>query len=188
MEKSNEKRARILDAAIDVFCAQGYDAASMAQVAAKAGIAKGTLYLYFESKQSLFEQTYQLCMQQRMRRCCEGIDPCAPVPDQLSQRLRNGMRWELEAPLKNRLVRVYQAHPQFNAALPDCPWASIGQLMEQGLAAGELRPLPQELLGELFTHFGSAVYYYIAAHPHLAEDEALWENIRAGLRGCLCAD
>jgi AcrR family transcriptional regulator len=46
---------RILDAATAVFAAQGYDRASMAAIAERAGVTKPTLYARFGSKEELFE-------------------------------------------------------------------------------------------------------------------------------------
>lgn len=51
------KRRQILDGAHKVFLAQGFDAASMGEIARKAGVSKGTLYVYFDNKESLFEAT-----------------------------------------------------------------------------------------------------------------------------------
>jgi AcrR family transcriptional regulator len=54
-----EREARIkamLDAALDVFLERGFDAARLDEVAKRAGVAKGTLYLYFASKEVLFEE------------------------------------------------------------------------------------------------------------------------------------
>jgi AcrR family transcriptional regulator len=49
------RRQAILDAALTVFADRGYEAARLDDVAARAGVAKGTLYLYFEDKEALFE-------------------------------------------------------------------------------------------------------------------------------------
>jgi AcrR family transcriptional regulator len=52
------KRARpveILAAASTVFSLNGYSATRMADIAARAGITKGTIYLYFTSKEELFK-------------------------------------------------------------------------------------------------------------------------------------
>ncbi len=51
----DERRAAILDAALDVFAENGFAAARLDDVAQKAGVAKGTLYLYFPDKEALFE-------------------------------------------------------------------------------------------------------------------------------------
>lgn len=58
---SPDKRDRILDAATKVFAKRGFFAAQVADVAKRAGVASGTVYLYFKSKDdlllSLFERT-----------------------------------------------------------------------------------------------------------------------------------
>ncbi len=51
---SPEKRAQILLGAAKVFATDGYEGASMARIASVAGVSKGTLYNYFDSKAALF--------------------------------------------------------------------------------------------------------------------------------------
>jgi AcrR family transcriptional regulator len=51
----NAKRRQIMEGAREVFLAQGFDAASMGEIARTAGVSKGTLYVYFDSKEQLFE-------------------------------------------------------------------------------------------------------------------------------------
>ncbi|WP_020179461.1 TetR/AcrR family transcriptional regulator [Methylopila sp. M107] len=48
------KRRQIIDGARSVFLAQGFDAASMGEIARAAAVSKGTLYVYFENKEELF--------------------------------------------------------------------------------------------------------------------------------------
>ncbi len=48
------KRMQILDGAARVFTREGFEAASVASIAAEAGVSKGTLYVYFEDKLDLF--------------------------------------------------------------------------------------------------------------------------------------
>ena len=55
----DERRAAILAAALDVFSKSGFAAARLEDVAQKAGVAKGTLYLYFPDKEALFEALLQ---------------------------------------------------------------------------------------------------------------------------------
>lgn len=49
------KRLQIMDGARRTFLAHGYDGASMGDIAKAAGVSKGTLYVYFENKEALFE-------------------------------------------------------------------------------------------------------------------------------------
>ncbi|MCK2053960.1 TetR/AcrR family transcriptional regulator [Methylobacterium sp. 37f] len=50
-----DKRRQILNGARAVFMASGFDGASMGEIAKAAGVSKGTLYVYFDSKEALFE-------------------------------------------------------------------------------------------------------------------------------------
>jgi AcrR family transcriptional regulator len=49
-----DKRRQILDGALAIFMARGFDASSMNDIAAAANVSKGTLYVYFEDKEHLF--------------------------------------------------------------------------------------------------------------------------------------
>ena len=49
------KRRQIVEGARSVFMAHGFDAASMGEIARAAGVSKGTLYVYFENKERLFD-------------------------------------------------------------------------------------------------------------------------------------
>jgi AcrR family transcriptional regulator len=51
----SSKRRQILEGARQVFLSRGFDGASMGEIAKVAGVSKGTLYVYFDSKEKLFE-------------------------------------------------------------------------------------------------------------------------------------
>src|SRR6266581_1237076 len=54
-EERDERMRDIRAAALDVFSAKGFSAARIDDIAAAAGVAKGTIYLYFNSKEDLLE-------------------------------------------------------------------------------------------------------------------------------------
>src|SRR5215467_12462966 len=55
-ERSEARRQAIVGAALEEFCARGFAATRIDDVAARAGVAKGTIYLYFDDKQALFRE------------------------------------------------------------------------------------------------------------------------------------
>ncbi len=57
VQEKEVKRQKIMQAAIKVFSRKGYSPAALDEVAKGAGIAKGTLYLYFKDKEDLFYST-----------------------------------------------------------------------------------------------------------------------------------
>src|ERR1700742_1003309 len=55
-ERAAERRAAIVDAAMEEFVARGFAATRLDDIARRAGVAKGTIYLHFKDKESMFEE------------------------------------------------------------------------------------------------------------------------------------
>src|ERR1700735_4268650 len=55
IDDDSAKRRQIIDGARKAFLDQGFDAASMNDIARAAGVSKGTLYVYFQNKEQLFQ-------------------------------------------------------------------------------------------------------------------------------------
>ncbi len=72
------KRRQILDGARTVFLASGFDAASMNEIARVAGVSKGTLYVYFDSKEALFEALVRLDKRAQAEQLCR-VDETADL-------------------------------------------------------------------------------------------------------------
>src|SRR5262245_62232911 len=68
------KRERILDAAIKVFAAEGFYNAKVSQIAQAAGVADGTIYLYFKSKDDLLINLFEDRMERVNANLREAID------------------------------------------------------------------------------------------------------------------
>lgn len=76
-------RRRIVDAAIEVFAERGFQGARVADVATTAGVAEGTIYLYFKNKQalllSIFEQTMDRLLDEVADAITGPTDPMARI-------------------------------------------------------------------------------------------------------------
>src|SRR5436853_445990 len=55
-ERAGKRREAIIEAALDEFIARGFTATRLDDVAKRAGVAKGTIYLHFEDQQALFQE------------------------------------------------------------------------------------------------------------------------------------
>ncbi|HND32361.1 MAG TPA: helix-turn-helix domain-containing protein, partial [Myxococcota bacterium] len=64
-----ERHSQILDAAIDVFAEKGFHKARIADVAERAGVADGTIYLYFKNKEELLLTIFE----EKMSQLIEGV-------------------------------------------------------------------------------------------------------------------
>src|SRR5208283_5703190 len=77
------KRERILGAALKLFAHEPYQAVTMDRVAQTAGVAKGTLYLYFQSKDALYLGVLSDGLDTAYRTYQSSTDPRLPVVERL---------------------------------------------------------------------------------------------------------
>jgi TetR/AcrR family fatty acid metabolism transcriptional regulator len=100
-----DKRAKILDAATRVFAERGFFGSQVADIASRAGIAAGTIYLYFRSKDDVLLSVFDRTMQDAIRdgrAALDGIEDPA-------ERLRRIARVHLERLGRDRdLAVVFQ--------------------------------------------------------------------------------
>jgi AcrR family transcriptional regulator len=96
-------RRRILDAAAARFERFGYRKTSMEDVAREAGVAKGTVYLYYSSKKDLLVA----CSAEEKKAMMPGLIAVldAPPADRLRLYVRTIFRWATHAPLSTAMVR-----------------------------------------------------------------------------------
>jgi TetR/AcrR family fatty acid metabolism transcriptional regulator len=100
-----DKYRRILDAAVSVFAEKGFHAARVADVAARASVADGTIYLYFRNKEELLMTAINTAFNGFMSRARTELDAIASP----SGKLRRLARLHLEAFASNRdLAVVFQ--------------------------------------------------------------------------------
>jgi len=111
-----DRRQAILDAATEVFAAEGYATARLDEVARRAGIAKGTIYLHFRDKQDLFEQL----LQSLVAPVLDGVEALAArddiPPRVLLRQMLERMRTELLGTRRKDILRLIIAEgPRFPA-------------------------------------------------------------------------
>lgn len=80
-----EKRQRILEAAVRIFGRRGYHDARIAEIAAEARVAEGTVYLYFRNKEHLFATVFDEKMDQLLARGREIAAGREPAPERLTR-------------------------------------------------------------------------------------------------------
>jgi TetR/AcrR family fatty acid metabolism transcriptional regulator len=103
--EKNDKYHRILEAAVKVFARQGYFQSTIAQIAGEAGVADGTIYLYFKNKDDILVQFFSYKTKQVFERFREEVDRSETAIG----KLRNLVRIHLEEFQRDRnMAIVYQ--------------------------------------------------------------------------------
>ncbi len=106
MKRNREKYQQILNAAVKVFAEQGFFQSTVAQIAKMAGVADGTIYLYFKNKDDILIQIYKYKTEQVFTRFRREVDQGRTA----EEKLRNLVTAHLEEFQKDiEMAIVYQA-------------------------------------------------------------------------------
>ncbi len=138
-----EKYRRILEAAIKVFAEQGFFHSTISQVAKEAGVADGTIYLYFKNKDDILIQFYNYKTRNIFNRFRETVKEA----ENPSEKFRNLIRCHLrEFQRDHNMAVVYMAEARkgrhldkFVDELTKMYLNMVGEVVEQGQAEGTFR-------------------------------------------------
>ncbi len=153
---SAKKRRQIIDGACRIFLAQGFDAASMGAIAREAGVSKGTLYVYFKSKEELFEAI----VEEQKRQEADRIFTFDEAADIEAELLRFGVEFAqfLCRPGGLSAVRTITAisdrmpeiGAKFYAAGPARGIATLSRYFQSKIEAGVLEPIDTQVAAAQF--------------------------------------
>ncbi len=144
-EQKLHRQEEILAAAFEVFAAHGYEAARIDEVARQAGIAKGTIYLYFRDKEQLFRAVVRSLVQKRFDVLAGTFQGTA---EQLLRALLSRMYSQVVRNEKVRsIVRLLIAEsgrfPQlaeiYHREIIAPGMKAMRQVLRRGIASGEFR-------------------------------------------------
>ncbi|HEX3805164.1 MAG TPA: TetR/AcrR family transcriptional regulator [Gaiellaceae bacterium] len=139
---ADDKRRLILDAAVRVFAAQGYDAARVGDIAKEAGVAYGLVYHYYGSKDAVLEAVFREAWGRLMSAISVAVESGTPAPEQLALVVKIVLRaWRDDPDLVRLLLREVTRSPHIQDELDEIGRAFEGlqQIVERGQKAGTLR-------------------------------------------------
>jgi AcrR family transcriptional regulator len=151
--RKEARPAELAAAALELFVAKGFAATRLEDVAARAGVSKGTVYLYFGSKEALFKAAIEEAMIPLIE-AAEALVECAKLSaaDRLRQFVHGWWGMVGDSPIGGvpklliaesaNFPDIVQWHYE---AIISRAMRALGAIIEAGIASGEFRPVPVEL-------------------------------------------
>ncbi|MHC4045910.1 TetR/AcrR family transcriptional regulator [Bradyrhizobium sp. 23AC] len=144
--RARERRTAIVDAAMEEFIARGFAATRLDDIAKRAGVAKGTIYLHFKDKESMFEELVRIVIVPVVARLTALPPPTGSVRDLIEAFAGNFLK-EVIGTRRGDLVRLIVAEGPRFPAVADFYYrevvsrgiAAMRALIELGIARGEIR-------------------------------------------------
>jgi len=146
-ERAAERRGAIIEAAMDEFIARGFAATRLDDVARRAGVAKGTIYLHFKDKESMFEELIRTAIVPMITRLWgTPPQPGTSVRDMVEGFAKTFIE-EVATTRRGDLVRLIVAEGPRFPAVADFYYrevvsrglAGMRALIELGIARGEIK-------------------------------------------------
>jgi AcrR family transcriptional regulator len=144
--RTAERRAAIVEAAFDEFVARGFTATRIDDIARRAGVAKGTIYLHFKDKESMFEELVRTAIVPLVERLAAPPAPGGTVRDAV-ERLADTFIREVASTRRADIIRLIVAEGPRFPAIADFYYREVisrglggmRALIELGIARGEIR-------------------------------------------------
>ena len=154
-----ERPGQILDAALDVFGAHGLAAARLDDIARRAGIAKGTIYLYFPTKEELFKAVVRREVVSRIEGAERFQREHADVPaPELLRSFLAGYWGNMRQASSTAMIRIVIAEVQkfpdvaefYGREVISRAWSVIGRMIQRGIDRGEFRKVDASTVTRVF--------------------------------------
>jgi len=175
-QRSEETRTRLLEEPVKLFARQGYDASSVAEICAAAGVSKGAFYHHFESKQALFLALLDEWLSRLDAAFATVRQANTPVPQAVVRMadMAGGLLASSGVQLSIMLEFWMQAYrdPQvWNAAA--APYHRYQQyfagLIEEGVRQGTLRPVDPQLAARLLVSLSMGMLLQAVFDPNATD-------------------
>ena len=142
--EKNNKYNQILEAAVKVFARQGFYQSTIAQIAKEAGVADGTIYLYFKNKDDILVQFFSYRTKQVFESFREEVDRAKTSSDKLRNLVRRHLA-EFQRDRDGAVVYQVETHQSSRLAEEQIREMSqmyrdlISAIVEQGQQEGTIR-------------------------------------------------
>ena len=183
--RSDEKRNAILEAATRIIVTQGLSAPTAA-IAKEAGVANGSLFTYFETKNDLFNQLYLELKAEMAAAALKDLSSGVEPREQLFHIWQRWMAWAVSCPEKRRALAQLDVSdeitPEIRAA-GHKTMADVAELLEDIRLRGPMRKTPMEFVVAIMNSIAEATIGIMAHDPAHARRrcnegfEALWRAV-----------
>lgn len=184
-----DKKDKILQAALKLFNIYGFDNTPTSKISKEAGVATGTLFNYFESKQELINVLYLNCKDSLKVQLASGVQEESTFRGKLKRIYFNFMGWSLNHSQEFLFFQQFSNSTHIVAKTREEGFSKLHEFMElisEGVKKEIIKDVQVEYMSVLLAGllFSNAQYYI--ANPHLGEDEAflelsfnfIWDSIR----------
>ena len=137
-----------MEAAVELFSTQGFQATPTQQISDRAGVSAGTLFRYFRTKEELIDSLYTSIHRALADAVDEAIHPDIPVEDQIKNVKRQVLHWMFENPKKTLFFEQFTSSPSITQKAKKegvIRFSAIDELYQKAVSRGILKGINKEV-------------------------------------------
>ncbi|RTR40033.1 TetR/AcrR family transcriptional regulator [Shewanella canadensis] len=169
-----DKKQTILDTALTLFVSQGFYATSTASIAKQAGVATGTLFHHFPSKDELMNHLFLTIKQEFANEIQAQIKDSGDLKQDAEHLWCSAIQWAMDNPLKQEFFQQYSMSPSIAIEIREQAMNGIlgfmGALLLQGQTQGLLASYPLTLMQD------NCHGQYLAATRYFLDNPCKWQE------------
>ncbi len=184
--KVQDKYRAILDAAISVFAEQGFWDTPTSLISKTAGVADGTLFNYFKTKDDLIQEVYLDIKKELARVLLEDLPAEASYRDKLHHVWNQNIAWGVAHPDRFKVLQQISSSYKVSdeiATQANEPFLEIEKMMDDCIASGVFGNYPVEYLRELVDTQTTIAIRFASQQPEKLADyqqmgfDILWNGV-----------
>lgn len=185
---NTEKREAILQATLELITTNGFHATPMSMVAERAGVAAGTIYHHFDSKETIINEIYARLKKRMGQALLENENPEAPYKERFEQYWMNLFHYFKNNPVEFIFLEQYANSPFISSVTKEENlryYQPVIDFLAEGAWSGQLRNMETELLvGLVYGSIVSCVKLHISNELQMSDSRAqqamrvMWEGIQ----------
>ncbi|MGA2120880.1 MAG: TetR/AcrR family transcriptional regulator [Methanoregula sp.] len=174
-----DKQEAILTTALTLFTERGFFGTPTSLISKEAGVATGTLFFYFKTKEDLIDTLYRRTKSEAAQAMCRGLNKEKTAKAKLRRLGFNAVEWGIQNPAKLKFMEQF-AHSPFVSTTAQEEGMShflfLQDLVQAGIREGVIRTFDPSLLFCMMASALSGLITRASATDDPAEQEALIEQ------------
>ncbi len=174
-----DKRTAIIETALKLFTERGFHGTSTAQISKEAGVATGTLFNYFPTKEDLINSLYFEVKGELSRSMGNGIESESSFQDKLKRLWSNLIKWGIDNQEEFLFVDQFCSSPyitKFTREEVMKEYVFLRNLVNEGIKTGDIKDFSPELTISMFYQGSRAVVNLILNSDPLQDKNELIED------------
>jgi AcrR family transcriptional regulator len=171
-----EKEEKILDAAVILFVERGFHGTSTAEIARTAGVATGTLFHYFKTKEELINRLYLYTKEIMFSEIEAHFEDDKSLKDNLKGLWLKFIYFSINEPYKFQFILAFHTSPYITSLTKEQLETQTNSLLgvyKKGIKNKELKNVPFEMMIEYFWGNVVSTINYFNKHPEKLVEKKL---------------